>query len=65
VEFLDDGAADRIGVFALDNNRSACAVDDFLHQHVAALICTTVGLADVLVAEIPKNILDYVLEFEA
>jgi hypothetical protein len=64
MKFLDDGPADRLGVFAFDDDSTACPVDDLFHQYVAALIGSTVGLPNVLIAEISKDIFDYVLELE-
>jgi hypothetical protein len=64
VKFLDDGSADRIGMFAFDDDGPTCAVDDFLHQYITAFVRSAVGLSDVFVAEIPEHILDYVLKFE-
>jgi hypothetical protein len=65
VEFLDDRAADGRGVLALDDDRPPGAVDDLLHEDVSALVGRALGLADVLVAEIPEHVLHEVLELES
>jgi hypothetical protein len=65
VKFLDDGSADRLGMFAFDDNGPACAVDDFFHEYITAFVRSAVCLPDVLVAEIPKHILDDIFEFES
>jgi hypothetical protein len=64
VEFLDDRAADGRGVLAFDDDRPSGAVDDLFHEDVPAFVGRALGLADVLVAEIPEHVLHEVLELE-
>jgi hypothetical protein len=65
VQLLDDRPADRPGVLALDDDRPSRAVDDLLHDDVAPLVGRPLGLADVLVAEVAKDVLHHVLELES
>ncbi|GGL21622.1 hypothetical protein GCM10009037_01150 [Halarchaeum grantii] len=64
MEFLHDGTADRVRVLALDDDPAALAVHALLHQDVPALVGSTGGLVDVLVAEVPEDVLHHVLELE-
>jgi len=65
VEFLHNWPSDRVGVFALNDDRTASPIDNLFHQHVAPLIGSPIGLPDVLITKIPEDILDYILEFES
>jgi len=65
MKFLDDRSANRVSVFALNDDRTASAIDNLLHQNISALIGPPVGLPNVLVAKIPEDILNDILEFES
>jgi len=64
VELLDDRAPDRPCVLALHDDRAPGAVDDLLHNDVAALVGRPLCLADVLEAEVAEDVLHHVLELE-
>jgi hypothetical protein len=64
VELLDDGLTDDARVLAFDDNGSPGAVDDLLHEDVPSFVGRSLGLADVLVAEFPEDVLHKILELE-
>ncbi|EMA07974.1 hypothetical protein C438_02597 [Haloferax denitrificans ATCC 35960] len=65
MEFLDNRPSDRACVFALDDNSTACPVDDLLHEDISSFVGGFACLMDVFVPEIPKNILHQVFKFES
>jgi hypothetical protein len=64
VKFLDDWSTNSVGVFAFDDDCSTSPVDDFFHDDVSAFVSCSRGLADILVAEVPEYVLNYVFKFE-
>jgi hypothetical protein len=65
MELLDDRTAHGISVFAFDDDRTAGAIDYFLHEDISTLVGPPISLADVLVAEVPENILNDILKLES
>lgn len=55
VELLDDRPTDRPRVLALDDDREPGPIDDLLRD-IATLVGGSVGLADVLVAEVAEHV---------
>lgn len=66
VEFLDDWLPDRLCVLALNDDDSPTRpVDSLFHEDVPSLAGSPVGLANVLLAEVPEDIFHQILEFES